>query len=101
MDTMKENSHPGNAFVVALHKRKEFAYEQEARILCFGNPSFSRPEARPHFIYHPWQVDAIKKIVVRPYASTSYFETVRDEVERYVPGFGQRVVHSAMAADPD
>jgi hypothetical protein len=92
---------PGKTFVVALHKRREFTYEQEARILSFGNASFSKPEDRPHFISLPWQINVIKKIVVSPYASASYFEEVRDEVKRLSAGLGQRVVRSVMVADPD
>ena len=72
-----------------------------SRILSFGNASFSKPEDRPHFISLPWQINVIKKIVVSPYASASYFEWVRDEVERLSAGLGQRVVRSVMVADPD
>jgi len=92
---------PGNAFVVALHKRREFAYEQEARILGFGNVPFPTPQDRPDSISLPWPIDVIKKIVVSPYASPSYFEMVQNEVERLAAGLGVRVVHSVMAADPD
>jgi hypothetical protein len=92
---------PGNAFGVALHKRREFIYEQEARILSFGNVAFAKPADRPTFTSLPWQVEAIKEIVVSPYAAPGYFDMVRDVVERLTPGLGSRVVHSRMAADPD
>jgi hypothetical protein len=68
------------------YKRREFTYAQEARILSFGNASFSKPEDSPHFISLPWQIDVFKKIVVSPYASALYFEKVRDEVERLSAG---------------
>jgi hypothetical protein len=91
---------PGNAFKVALHKRIEFSHEKEARIVSFGNVAFATPADRPTAISIPWQVEAIQKIVVSPYAARWYLEMVRDVVERLAPGLGPRVVHSGMAAEP-
>lgn len=91
---------PGNALKVALHKRREFSHEKEARIVSLPNLEFSTPADRPTFISLSWQVEAVKKIVVSPYASGWYFEMVQDVVERLCPGLGQRVLHSGMAAEP-
>ena len=92
---------PGDAFRAALHKRREFAYEQEARILSFGNVEFAKPADRPTFAALPWQIEVIKKIVVSPYATPAYFDMVRAALESSTPGLGSRVEHSSMAAVPD
>lgn len=92
---------PADAFRAALHKRREFAYEQEARILSFGNVEFSKPSDRPTFASLPWQVEVIKNIIVSPYATPAYFDRVRDAVERLSPDLGSRVERSRMSAPPD
>jgi hypothetical protein len=92
---------PGNAFVVALHKRREFAYEQEARILSFGTYPMATPADRPPSVSLPWQPETIQRIVVSPYAAPGYLQKTRDVTERFAPGLGQRVVQSGMVADPD
>jgi hypothetical protein len=90
----------GNAFKVALCKRREFSHEKEARIVSLPNLEFATPSDRPAFISLPWQIEAVQRIVVSPYAADWYFEMVRDVVERLAPGIGSRVLQSAMAAEP-
>jgi hypothetical protein len=92
---------PGNVFRVALHKRKEFSYEKEARIVSFGaNPDPPPAEGPPH-ITIPWDTGLIQKIVVNPYAPDWYVTTVREALERLSPGLIARVVPSDMAGSPD
>jgi hypothetical protein len=91
---------PGNTFAVALHKRREFTYEQEARILGFGTYAMATPTDRPSSVSLRWQPEVIQRIVVSPYASLGYLQKVRDVAEQLISGLGQRVVQSGMAADP-
>ena len=91
---------PGNVFRVALHKRREFSHEKEARIVSFSNVEFATPADRPAGISIAWQVEVIQKIVVNPYAAEWYVEMVCDVVERLAPGLGSRVERSGMAAEP-
>jgi hypothetical protein len=87
----------GNVFRVALHKRQEFSYEKEARIVSFGaNPNPSPDDAGPPFITIPWDIELIQKIVVNPYAADWYLATIRETLERLSPGMGSRVVASDM-----
>lgn len=92
---------PGNAFIPALHKRKQFEYEQEARIVkLWADPAATAPGQEPSSIAIPWDIGVIERIIVSPYASGWYAETVRSVVDRLVPGLGVKVSQSLMANEP-
>jgi hypothetical protein len=92
---------PRNLFNAALHKRRQFAYEQEARIAkLWVDPAATAPDQEPPSISIPWDIGVVDRIVVSPYAGEWYVETVRAVVERLAPGLGAKVVHSPMAQDP-
>lgn len=91
----------GNAFIPALHKREQFQYEQEARVVkLWVDPAATAPNQEPPFTSIPWDIGVVDRIVVSPYAGEWYVETVRAVVERLAPGLGAKVVHSPMAQDP-
>jgi hypothetical protein len=85
-------------FTLAMQKRKEFTYEQEARIVLWKGPP---NEDGPASIGLPWEPAAlIDKIVISPYAGSWYADTVREVVARLEPSMAGRVVESSMAGDP-
>ena len=92
---------PGNIFRVALHKREEFSYEREARIVRYEPSPLPPPNDGPPFIAIAWNTDLIQKIVVNPYAPDWYLATVRETLERLSPGMAGRVVTSDMAGSPE
>ena len=92
----------GNVFTPALHKREQFQYEQEARVvMLWVDAAATAPNQEPPpSISIPWDIGVVDKIVVSPYAGEWYVETVRAVVERLAPGLGAKVMHSLMAQDP-
>jgi hypothetical protein len=92
---------PGNVFRVALHKREEFSYESEARIVSFAPNPNPPPGDGPPFITIAWDTSLIQKVVINPYAPDWYLATVRETLEGLSPGMGGRVVASDMAGSPE
>jgi hypothetical protein len=91
----------GNAFIPALHKREQFQYEQEARVVkLWVDLAATAPNEEPPSTSIPWDIGVVDRIVVSPYAGEWYVETVRTVVERLYPGLGAKVIHSPMAQDP-
>ncbi len=91
----------GNVFIPALHKREQFQYEHEARVVkLWVDDTATAPNQEPPSTSIPWDIGAVDRIVVSPYAAESYVETVRTVIERLAPGLGAKVMHSPMAQDP-
>jgi hypothetical protein len=91
----------GNVFTPALHKREQFQYEREARVvMLWVDAAATAPNQEPPSISVPWDIAVVDRIVVSPYAAEWYVETVRAVVERLAPGLGAKVIHSPMAQDP-
>jgi hypothetical protein len=92
---------PGNAFIPTLHKREQFRYEQEARIVkIWVDPTATAPDQEPPAISIPWDVGVAERIVVSPYAPDWYVETVRAVINKLDPRLGAKVGHSPMAQEP-
>jgi hypothetical protein len=89
----------GCGYSLAMHKRKEFEHEKEARIVARR----VRLEDRKHFesgLKLPWTPeDQIEKIIVSPYSDPWYIETVRSIITHLNPALGARVIPSAMGSD--
>jgi hypothetical protein len=80
-----------HGFSFAMHKRKEFSHESEARIVV------ERPDPTPDSIKIPWAPeDHIAKLVISPYSSPWYADTVVDVVKRISPRLADRVCQSSM-----
>jgi hypothetical protein len=95
----------GNTFNPAMHKRREFAYEHEVRIVAARmppKPIVEWTEADlPSSIALPWDPESnLARIVVSPYAPEWYLEIVRETVRKIAPALAERVVASAMTAGP-
>jgi hypothetical protein len=102
LDLINEIDAP-HGFAVAMQKRKEFEYESEARIVAWRAAPGKSPlhDPGPESVELPWAPeDLIEKIVVSPYATSWYAETVREIVGRIAPKLHGRVVASSMAGDP-
>ena len=84
----------GNLFDPYLYKRREFAHEQEVRVVrceMGSNP--------PDGIYHPVDLSVlIKGIVVAPYAEEWFAELVRSVAGRYE--LADYVTRSSLAGTP-
>jgi hypothetical protein len=93
----------GNLFNLVMHKRKEFAYENEARVICWRPPTDSTwlTADVPAAVTLPWAPeDHIERIVVSPYAAGWYFDTIRELVNRLNPALKDRIVPSPMGGGP-
>lgn len=94
-----------NVFNYVMHKRREFQHESEVRIAGTRMlPSLMGEgwETRmPTSVSLPWEArDHVDRIVVRPYASPWYLETIREAVAQIAPGLEDRVQPSSMGGDP-
>jgi hypothetical protein len=92
---------PRNVFIRALHKRKQFEYEEEARIVkLWVDPAATAPAQEPSAISIPWDIGVIDRIVVSPYAADWYVETLRSVVVRLAPELAAKVSQSPMVIEP-
>ena len=92
---------PGqNIFNLVMHKRREFEYEHEARVISWRLPesfNVSKLDALPAAITLPWQPEEyIERIVVTPYADPWYLHTIKDLVRLAAPRLVDRVLPSSM-----
>lgn len=94
----------GNNFNFVMHKRREFAYESEVRVVNWRMPRKPIQEwieaDVPPSVTLPWDPENLAQIVVSPYAPNWYLETIRETVGRIAPQLAQRVVASSMTAGP-
>jgi hypothetical protein len=93
----------GNAFNAAMHKRREIEYEREARIVHLNVPIERNMEGGgPPAVTLPWSPTLIEKIVISPYASIWYAETVRETIHRIAPDLANKVALSVcqLTRDP-
>lgn len=84
---------PGNLFNIGMWKRRQYEFEKEVRLInMYPIADATSPIPRLRI-----QVDeAIERIVISPYATTWFAETVAVVVRRF--GSALPVVHSAMRA---
>lgn len=88
-----------NWFSRALHKRKEFSHEEEARIVSLELTTSE--DMLPESLDIPWEMDnAIDEIIISPYAKPWYAEMVKELVERIAPRLASRVKMSSMVTPP-
>lgn len=93
-----------NGFNMVMHKRREFTYENEVRLVTCVVPlkpyaEWTEDDLRPS-IALPWDPDNLAQIVVSPYAPAWYLETIRETVGKIIPALAERVVASSMTAAP-
>jgi hypothetical protein len=101
MNFREETYEPGNAFGLAMHKRQEFEYESEVRIVRYiasvRNGDYVDPPADARLsVPIPWPANLTQKIVFSPYARSWYKGIVRGTVERLAPALSARVSESSM-----
>ena len=84
---------------LATKKRPMFAYEQEVRIIHLIDEDGPAPP--PVGFGLPWDCEKhVESICVHPEADQSFMDTVTASVETYAPLLKDRVVWSAMNAQP-
>jgi len=90
-----------HGFALAMHKRKEFAHETEARIVAEMSSADSPNQQNPDSIKIPWVAeDHLIKVVISPYSSSWYADTVLAVVKRLSPTLSERVCLSSMCVPP-
>jgi hypothetical protein len=83
----------------AMHKRKEFEFEGEARIARWRHNTPDDPG--PLSVKIGWRPDdMIEKIIISPYATPWFADTVRDVVGLITPNLRCRVQPSSMSGEP-
>lgn len=94
----------GNGFNYVMHKRREFQHECEIGIVTMRPTDTTKPGSEgqvPTSFTLPWVPEEhLQSIVVSPYATTWYLQTMREIVARITPGLTERVVPSPMGGDP-
>lgn len=100
----------GNAYLPLIHKRHEFEYEHEVRIvkvdhslLPAGLPPgvWENPDPRPTAQFVNWDpAEHVESIVVSPYAARWQSETIREAVATISPDLAARIVDSKMGTEP-
>lgn len=104
IDYDKEIFPLGNTFNTVMHKRREFLYENEVRVVSWRMPRKPVTEwieaDLPPSIALPWDPENLAQIVVSPYAPSWYLETVRETVRKITPALAERVAPSSMTAGP-
>jgi hypothetical protein len=101
MNFREETYQPGNSFGLAMHKRQEFEYEHEVRIVRYiasvhAGRYVDPPPDAPLSVPIPWPANLTQKIVFSPYASSWYKDIVRETVERLTPEFSAKITESSM-----
>jgi hypothetical protein len=95
---------PENIFNLAMHKRAEFSYEREARILRWSFPIAGgefQAARMPDSMAIPWDAEQLlERIVVTPYAEDWYLETLRGLMQHIAPALVDRIVPSIMSKQP-
>jgi hypothetical protein len=87
-------------FSLAMHKRKEFEHENEARIVQQRIPAATPGQVHTS-IQMNWDPEArIERIVISPYSRHWYRDIVKGLVERIAPGLAVKVVESSMSKPP-
>ena len=85
------------ALSILLAKRREFASENEVRLICYSK----RPETKSIFQYPiPDMGCFIKEVVLDPWTPDGIDETVKDIVKRYIPGRSISVRKSDLYQEP-
>lgn len=83
-----------------MHKRKEFEYEQEARIVG-QRTAIAPPGQLDTSIQMTWDPEThVDRIVISPYSRPWYADIVKGIVERLAPGLSGKVVASSMSQPP-
>ena len=99
LDFDRESIRTGEPLEIAMHKRVEYIYENEARI-AYYRPDWIRTKTSdeiPTRMQIPWEPeDYIQRIVVSPHAPSSYINMIRDLVDRLAPKLVDRIEDSAM-----
>lgn len=91
-----------------MHKRAAFAHEQEVRIVRFLDAEVRElmvpePKKLPPAIrlLQPWIPEAVlERVVVSPYASDWYFETVKSVISTINPSIASKLAWSSLRAYP-
>lgn len=79
------------------HKRREFTYEREARVVRWVVNPKSFGKAGTAAVSIPIEPsELIDKIVVSPYAPHWYADVVKDVVNRIEPLLGEKITPSSM-----
>ena len=91
----------GNVFNAAMYKRKEFKYEQEARIAHMGELATHSVTAPPISHLVPWPPEEyVERVVISPYAEQWYVDVVAESVRAFAPRLASRIEDSAMRHGP-
>lgn len=89
-----------NLFYPVMHKRLNFAHEQEVRLVKMEHIEMTN-QIGPPGITIDWLLEAvIDAIYVNPYAPEYYSEVVRSVVRNFAPALEDRVCWSRMRSDP-
>lgn len=91
-----------------MHKRAAFAHEQEMRIVRFREAEVEmlmvpEPKVLPPAIrfVQPWNPETVlERVVVSPYASDWYFDTIEKILFSINPPLASRLTWSNLRADP-
>jgi hypothetical protein len=85
-------------FSLAIHKRKEFEYEHEARIVGHRIAAAGTLDTSIEMGWDPEQ--HLDRIVISPYSRPWYADIAKGLVERLAPGLSGKVVSSSMSQPP-
>jgi hypothetical protein len=102
MNFREETYEPGNSYGLAMHKRQEFEYEGEVRIVRYvasavrDGAYVDPPADTPLSVPLPWPANLTQKIVFSPYARSWYKGIVLETIERLAPALSARVSESSM-----
>lgn len=101
IDSQSETVGLGNAFNAAMHKRREFSHENEARIVYPLTFDGDRDEPSPDFVTFTWPVEeCVEQILVSPYAEPWHVRLIYETVERLLPALAPSLKLSPMAQSP-
>ncbi len=91
-----------NMLDLAMHKRVEFSYETEVRIVkCLG-AEWDRAKPAPSHVECPWSCSTVaESIYVHPEADQYYDEAVQAVVHCLAPELDEKVSWSPMKGSPE